>query len=138
MHPTLAESLRPEFELHCLRACRHLLRLNISDTRGGDLDDEADVSSASVEAHEFFHSLAPPSTDSGFRSLWRFALDLYNGGPSGNTADWIAARRIAQSLLLQIPDDGPTRSLLAVMDKLQQHDGRAPENWRGYRALDEK
>jgi hypothetical protein len=102
------------------------------------LDDNVDVCSTSVGMQDFFNNLAPPSTDSGFRNLWTFALELYNGGPSGNTADWIAARRIAQDLLRQIPDDGPTRSLLAVMDKLQQQDGRAPEDWQGYRILDEK
>ena len=65
-------------------------------------------------------------------------MDLYIGGPSGNTADWIAARRIAKDLLSQVPDDGPARTLLAVMDKLQQADGKAPEDWRGFRSLDDK
>ncbi len=127
-----------EFPVICPEICTHLFDSNCSDVRGGNLDDDVDVSSPSVGMQEFFNNLAPPYTDSGFRNLWTFALDLYNGGPSGGTADWIAARRIAQDLLLQIPDDGPTKSLLAVMDKLQQQDGKAPEDWRGYRSLDEK
>ncbi len=106
--------------------------------RGGTLEDDVDLSSPDIELRDFFNYVAPPSTDSGFRNQWTFAMDLYLGGPNGNGADWSSARKIVNDLLAQVPDDGPARTLLAVMDKLQQPDGRAPADWCGYRCLDEK
>ena len=106
--------------------------------RGGLLENDVDLSSPTIELYEFFNYVAPPSTDSGFRNLWAFAMDMYIGGPIGASADWVASRKIVRDLLSQVPDDGPARSLLAVMDKLQQPDGKAPQDWRGFRALDDK
>jgi hypothetical protein len=63
---------------------------------------------------------------------------MYIGGPTGEEADWINAKGIFELLLNQKRNDGPARTILDVIQRLQCPDGKAPKGWPGHRSLDEK
>lgn len=65
-------------------------------------------------------------------------MDMYLGGPNGEDADWINAKKVFKILLVQKPDDGPTRTILEVIQRLQSPDGNSPIEWPGHRSLEEK
>ena len=43
-----------------------------------------------------------------------------------------------QQCLQEVPDDGPTKTILDVMVAIGALDGSAPSDWRGFRELTEK
>ena len=48
-----------------------------------------------------------------------------------------SAKEMFEKCLESKPDDGPTKTLLAVIQELGVN-GKAPESWAGFRALTEK
>jgi hypothetical protein len=65
-------------------------------------------------------------------------MEMYLGGPEGQYANWITAKKVFQDLLQQRPTDGPTRTILDVIEKRKRLDGNAPQEWKGHRCLEEK
>lgn len=52
---------------------------------------------------------------------------------------WPSARLHLQEVLHHWkPNDGPSHTLLGVMERMAQPDGSAPADWGGFRALTEK
>ena len=63
-------------------------------------------------------------------------MSRFNDGVQDYVAgDWSAAKSNLSEALKIMPLDGPTRTLYRV---LKSYDFRAPQNWRGYRALTSK
>lgn len=53
--------------------------------------------------------------------------------------DWPTSRRHLQEVLDHWkPEDGPSKTLLRVMERMGQPNGAAPADWQGFRALTEK
>lgn len=74
---------------------------------------------------EFIQSTLPD----GFLAKFGEAVSAYLSG------DWASSRRMLESVLLEKPEDGPSVSLLGVME---QYDFEAPKSWKGFRELTEK
>lgn len=68
--------------------------------------------------------------DPEFEALFAKAYKQYISG------DWQSASLIIEDLLDMRPDDGPTINLNKVVNI--QNLGKAPEDWKGYRALTSK
>merc|ERR1712188_182623 len=63
-----------------------------------------------------------------FRATWKEGIEHYISG------DWNKARSVFKLTLTGTPNnDGPSRFLLDMMDKLGGADGSAPADWKGYR-----
>ena len=67
------------------------------------------------------------SSKTAFRDYWLNAFDSYVSG------DWSKSKEFAEKCLAINPNDGPCQTLLGVLQ-----DGRAPPDWKGYRALTNK
>ena len=65
----------------------------------------------------------------GFFDKCKDAMQLYLAG------DWELCKQQLEEILVTKPEDGPTVSLLAV---LEGYGYKAPENWKGFRELTEK
>eukprot|EP01062_Namystynia_karyoxenos_P079620 TRINITY_DN842_c0_g2_i2.p1 TRINITY_DN842_c0_g2~~TRINITY_DN842_c0_g2_i2.p1 ORF type:complete len:1029 (+),score=299.70 TRINITY_DN842_c0_g2_i2:122-3208(+) len=63
---------------------------------------------------------------------WRQIFDLYLSG------DWSKAAQDLQEFIARHPSDGPAVALRDTIQRLQDADGNAPADWRGYRSLDAK
>ncbi|GBG32422.1 Adenylate cyclase, terminal-differentiation specific [Hondaea fermentalgiana] len=74
---------------------------------------------------DFIQSSLPEN----FLSNFSDAVAAYCSG------DWAAAKRMLDNVLVEKPGDGPTLSLLSVMEEF---DYESPSNWKGYRELTEK
>ena len=68
-----------------------------------------------------------------FSSHWRTAYKAYIDG------DWSQAHMLLKEGQEMMPDDGPTKTLLRVIDNMSVRPGyNAPADWQGWRALTEK
>mmetsp|Transcript_10302 Transcript_10302/g.16085 ORF Transcript_10302/g.16085 Transcript_10302/m.16085 type:complete len:327 (-) Transcript_10302:137-1117(-) len=113
-------------------------------SRGGgtEINDDLDVTEQQLKelSNEEFFEKVPPSVDLSFRQQFALAMDLYLGGDDGTRADWKTALVVLEECLELIPDDGPSLAIRKYIKKTRKHDGSTgpPEDWKGYRALDEK
>mmetsp|Transcript_40429 Transcript_40429/g.61674 ORF Transcript_40429/g.61674 Transcript_40429/m.61674 type:complete len:83 (+) Transcript_40429:2650-2898(+) len=81
------------------------------------------------------------STDSDYTELRRFHnsdfdsefAHCYSAYIKG---DWEQAGKEVGELLKKWPSDGPTQSLNSVIN--EQHSGKAPPDWKGFRPLTSK
>lgn len=68
-----------------------------------------------------------------FGELWKNSYDAYIEG------DWSTAHRLLKDGQEICPEDGPTKTLLRVIETMCVRPGyNAPEDWEGFRALTEK
>lgn len=68
-----------------------------------------------------------------FGAHWKLAYDAYVAG------DWSQAHRLLRDGQAMSPDDGPTKTLLRVIENMSERPGyNAPKDWQGWRALTEK
>lgn len=68
-----------------------------------------------------------------FNAKWREAYRAYING------DWADAHRMLKEGQEICPDDGPTKTILRVIDNMSVRPGyNAPADWQGWRALTEK
>lgn len=68
-----------------------------------------------------------------FNAKWREAYRAYING------DWADAHRMLKEGQEICPDDGPTKTILRVIDNMSVRPGyNAPTDWQGWRALTEK
>ena len=68
-----------------------------------------------------------------FANNWKDAYEAYIAG------DWSKAHRLLKDGQEMCPEDGPTKTLLNVIDRMRVAPGyNAPADWEGWRALTEK
>ena len=68
-----------------------------------------------------------------FQANWKRAYEAYKSG------DWSTAHRMLKEGQELVPEDGPTKTLLRVIDRMSVRPGyNAPPDWKGWRALTEK
>lgn len=68
-----------------------------------------------------------------FNANWREAYAAYIQG------DWSTAHRLLKEGQEMVPNDGPTKTLLKVIERMCERPGyNAPKNWPGWRELTEK
>lgn len=64
--------------------------------------------------------------DPSFTSLWQEGYQHYLSG------EWTEARKVFKECQKLRPADGPCKTLLGIIN---EHNGKAPERWKGFRAL---
>ena len=68
-----------------------------------------------------------------FGELWKESYAAYKSG------DWSKAHRLLKDGLDMCPEDGPSKTLLNVIETMCVRPGyNAPEDWQGWRALTDK
>uniref|UniRef100_A0A7S0VFA6 Guanylate cyclase domain-containing protein n=1 Tax=Hemiselmis tepida TaxID=464990 RepID=A0A7S0VFA6_9CRYP len=89
--------------------------------------------------HQLFFSALQPALSDRFRQQFSAAMELYLGGHDGSQADWKRASQILSQLCNQSgPRDGPSQAIRSYIKRRARPDGSAPQNWKGYRALESK
>ena len=106
------------------------------ESRGGTLKGDIDLSSLPSSA-DFFEAVQP-STDKDFRAEFSKAIYLYLGGQDGKEANWMAARQHLCNCLRRRPEDGPSKTILSVIEEELFKPPQQRSKWTGYRKLEQK
>jgi hypothetical protein len=138
----------PKLELRTGSLRFHLSQLDVmavEDDADGDVDepDEDDVFDAELPDPEFSpEDVATFDTALCDAMVDEFFGEFNDGVVAYIKGDWPTARAHLRAVLDLRPSDGPTRTLLRVMDEAcvggAGSDGPAPASWRGFRELTEK
>jgi len=105
---------------------------------GGQLDEEADISSPTLSTDEFY-TLCKPQLPERFMKKFKRAIHLYIGHDGGLDANWRESISLLESCLEMVPNDGPSTTILTYMQTFATDTKTGvPQSWCGFRGLSEK